>query len=226
VSRRAAPARRPLAGYVPAMSNPYGISLDREWTEWAAKARVSPTVTAALLLISRSRPLPEIVARLTPGELEQIVGVIGRWPDCFPHGTLAALRSLRATMSRPNHQPASRRPGRINAKGLHTRALTRKLEHPLGAPTERGYARHAHHAKNPGTRPGTRAETARRRMVVEDLMKAGLSVRAISAGTGIPRSSVHRAMAAIVRAQAKQEVAIAEVAKELLGKGLSPRRRG
>ena len=125
------------------MSSPYGITLDREWAEWAAKARVSPTVAAALLLISRSRPLPEIVARLTPGELEQIVGVIGRWPDCFPHGTLAALRSLRATMSRPNHQPASRRPGRINAKGPHTRALTRKLEHPLGAPTERGYARHA-----------------------------------------------------------------------------------
>jgi len=75
------------------MSNPYGITLDREWSEWAAKSGVSPTVAAALLLISRSRPLPEIVARLTPGELEQIVGVIGRWPDCFPHGMLAALRA-------------------------------------------------------------------------------------------------------------------------------------
>ena len=83
------------AEYVQAMSNPYGISLDREWTEWAAKAGVSPTIAAALLLISRSRPLPEIVARLTPGELEQIVGVIGRWPDCFPPGTLAALKSVR-----------------------------------------------------------------------------------------------------------------------------------
>ena len=81
------------AAYVQAMSNPYGISLDREWTEWAAKAGVSPTVAAALLLVSRSRPLPEIVARLMPGELEQIVGVIGRWPDCFPHGMLAALRA-------------------------------------------------------------------------------------------------------------------------------------
>ena len=79
------------------------------------------------------------------------------------------------------------------------------------------------YAKNPGTRPGTRAETARRRMVVDDLMKAGLSVRAISAGTGIPRSSVHRAITAIVRAQAKQEVAIAEMAKEFLGKRLSRR---
>jgi hypothetical protein len=60
-------------------------------------------------------------------------------------------------------------------------------------------------------------------MVVEELRKAGLSIRAISAGTGIPRSSVHRAMAAIVRALAKQEVAIAEMAKEFLGKRLSRR---
>ena len=215
---------KPLAGYVPCMSNPYGITLDREWAEWAAKARVSPTVAAALLLISRSRPLPEIVARLTPGELKQIVGVIGRWPDCFPHGTLAALRSLRATMSRPNHQPASRRPGRINAKGLHTRALTRKLEHPLGAPTERGYARHAHYAKNPGTPPGTRAETARRRMVVEDLNRAGLSIRTIAAGTGIPRSAVHRAVRAIAKAQAKREIAVVRIAEGLLAKGLRGRR--
>ena len=90
---------------------------------------------AALVLISRSRPLPEIVARLTPGELEQIVGVIGRWPDCFPHGTLAALRSLRATMSRPNHQPASRRLGRISAKGLHTRAHALRFGEPISAKT-------------------------------------------------------------------------------------------
>src|SRR6516225_11404624 len=130
------------AGYVPAMSSAYGITLDREWAEWAAKARVSPSVAAALLLISRSRPLPEIVARLTPGELKQIVGVIGRWPDCFPDGTLAALRSLRATMSRPNHQPASRRPGRIIAKSLHGRAHTCRFEHAqsLATPSMPTYA--------------------------------------------------------------------------------------
>lgn len=71
-----------------------------------------------------------------------------------------------------------------------------------------------------GTRPGTRAENARRRMVVEDLWKAGLSVRSISAGTGIPVGSVHRAMRAVARAEAKREVAIAEIVKELLGKSL------
>jgi hypothetical protein len=30
------------------MGNPYGIALDREWSEWAAKFGASPTVAAAL----------------------------------------------------------------------------------------------------------------------------------------------------------------------------------
>jgi hypothetical protein len=63
-------------------------------------------------------------------------------------------------------------------------------------------------------------------MVVNDLMGAGLSVRTISAGTGIPLSSVHRAMRAIARAEAKKEVAIAEIAKALLGKKLHSRAKG
>jgi hypothetical protein len=63
-------------------------------------------------------------------------------------------------------------------------------------------------------------ETARRRLIVEDLMKAGLSVRMISDVTDIPRSSVHRAMRAIARAEAKKEVVIAEIASELLGERL------
>jgi hypothetical protein len=39
-------------------------------------------------------------------------------------------------------------------------------------------------------------------------MKAGLSIWNIATGTGIPVTSVHRAMRAIARAQAKQEVAV------------------
>ena len=69
-------------------------------------------------------------------------------------------------------------------------------------------------------------ETARRRLIVEDLMKAGLSVRMISSVTDIPRSSVHRAMRAIARAEAKKEVAIAEMASQLLGERLPHGRRG
>jgi hypothetical protein len=45
-----------------------------------------------------------------------------------------------------------------------------------------------------------RKETARRPRIVEDLMKAGLSIRMISDATDIPRSSVHRAMRAIAQA--------------------------
>jgi len=61
--------------------NPYGITLDREWTEWAANIGVSPTVAAALLLICQARPLDEIVARLTPRELEQVSlsGPLSAW---------------------------------------------------------------------------------------------------------------------------------------------------
>ena len=47
----------------------YGITLDREWTEWAANLGVSPTVAAALLLI------------------------VGRCQDHFPPGTLLLTRS-------------------------------------------------------------------------------------------------------------------------------------
>ena len=79
----------------------------------------------------------------------------------------------------------------------------------------------AMNTEKPGTRPGTRGETARRRIIFEDLMKAGLSVRAISTGTEIPRSSVHRAMRAVVRAEAKREASVMEVVAQLLGKKLA-----
>ena len=71
-----------------------------------------------------------------------------------------------------------------------------------------------------GTLAGTLAETARRRLIVEDLMKAGLVSRMISGATDIPRSSVHRVMRAVVRAEAKREIAVVELASELLGKRL------
>jgi hypothetical protein len=77
-----------------------------------------------------------------------------------------------------------------------------------------------------GTRPGTRAETVRRRMVIEDLMKLDLSVRAMSAGTGIPPTSVFRAMRAIARAEAKKQVAVANIVEEILGKTLAPAAEG
>ena len=60
------------------------------WTEWAAKEEVSDTVAAAVLLICETRPVHEVVAKLTPGEFERVVDIVCRSPDHFPSGTLAA----------------------------------------------------------------------------------------------------------------------------------------
>jgi hypothetical protein len=75
------------------MSNRYGITLDSEWIEWAATEKVSETVAAAVLLICESRPVHEVVAKLTPGEFERVVDIVRRSPDHFPPGTLATLNS-------------------------------------------------------------------------------------------------------------------------------------
>ena len=81
-------------------------------------------------------------------------------------------------------------------------------------------------SRKPGTRPGTRAETARRRMVVEELMKAGLSVRTISIATDIPPTSVHRAMRAVARAEAKREIAVLKIMDVFLEKAQCGRSKG
>ena len=75
-------------------------------------------------------------------------------------------------------------------------------------------------------RIGMGDETARRRLTVEDLQKAALSVRMISSVAGIPRSSVHRAMRAIARAEAKKQIAIAKMAQDLLSQRPSHGGRG
>jgi hypothetical protein len=63
--------RPPLAGDYRClvMSNRYGITLDSEWLEWAAKEKVSETVAAAVLLICRTRPLHQVVETHTWGSL-------------------------------------------------------------------------------------------------------------------------------------------------------------
>ena len=50
------------------MTNPYGITLNSEWTEWATKEKASETVAAAVLLICETRPVHEVAAKLTPVE--------------------------------------------------------------------------------------------------------------------------------------------------------------
>ena len=79
------------------MSNRYGITLDPAWTEWAANEKVSETVAAALFLICETGRLHDVVAKLAPGEFEKVVDLVGRWPDHFPSGTLAALKNCSPT---------------------------------------------------------------------------------------------------------------------------------
>ena len=107
------------------MTNPYGITLDREWSEWAAKFGASPTVAAALFLISERHPSHEVMAKLTPGEVEQVAKIVRRWPDCFPPGSVDALKSRSLTLAQPpsvgvSADPTSkRRPARVGAESFH-----------------------------------------------------------------------------------------------------------
>ena len=118
-------------------------------------------------------------------------------------------------------QPAARiKPAGEQMRLAHERRLAMLRAHTPQSDTE---PERAITAEKPGTRLGTRAETVRRRFEVAPLMKLGLSVRTISAGTGIPPTSVHRAMRAIARAEAKQEVAVLEIMDKMLEKTMRRR---
>ena len=109
------------------MTNPYGITLDRAWTEWAAEYGVSPTVAAALFLISVHRPAHEVAAKLTACEFKQVIDVVRRWPNNFASGTLAALETQKHAAQRElttstSTDVASGRPGAgIKASAEDTR---------------------------------------------------------------------------------------------------------
>jgi hypothetical protein len=80
-------------------TNPYGITLSRVWTDWAAQHGVSETIAAALYLVSRSRKADEVVVKLLPGEMERLIAFVQRWPDHYPPGALAALKNSRPASS-------------------------------------------------------------------------------------------------------------------------------
>jgi len=60
------------------MTNPYGITLDRAWTEWATNYGVPSTVAAAVFPMSEARPTHEVMAKLAAGEFEQVVDIVSR----------------------------------------------------------------------------------------------------------------------------------------------------
>jgi hypothetical protein len=220
------------------MANRLGVLLHSDDVRWAAAEHASETVIAAVLLLHQ-RSVEDIAPQLSATELEHVIKLVGRSPRHYAPGTLDALKSGRAASptqtsrslpssakeeaaahphTRPSPRPEAKqgipeRPTRLNAPPKPTGFQ--------GPPARESNGR----AKRTGTPGGTVAETARRRLIVDDLMKAGLSVRQIASATDIPRSSVHRAMVAIARAEAKKQVAITEIAAELLGQKLSHRRR-
>jgi hypothetical protein len=221
------------------MTNAFGVELHSESARWAAAEGVSETVIAAVLLL-HERSVVEIASKLRPDELEQVIKLVGRCPSSYPTGALDALkarcperpsaspRAKPAAEGHPGHTPRTDHPRRLEARmpvGVVNGADARPLERPGGADARQTTGECTNGEKS-GTRIGMVDETARRRLIVEDLMKAGLSVRMIADATDIPRSSVHRAMRAIARAEAKKEVAIAEIAAALLGDRLPHRRRG
>ena len=231
----------PLAGYVLAISNAFGFVLDDTSLRRAVVEGVPETVIAAIYLL-HERSVGEVAAKLTPDELEHVIRLVGRCPSCYPPGTLDALKSKRMALltptagsllssgtakrrAQPRHQ--HRRP---SPRPEVTQGTAERPRRPNAAPKPTGFrgppAREANgKAEKSGTLTGTAAETARRRLLVQDLMGAGLSVRMISGVTDIPPSSVHRATMAIVKAEAKKELAVAEITSELLGRKLSHRRR-
>jgi hypothetical protein len=215
------------------MTNRFGVVLHSESVRWAAAEGVSETIIAAVLLL-HEQSASEIASKLNATELEHVIRLVGRSPSCYPPGTLDTLKGRRQSPS-PDHvaststnvasgQPAARiKPSAEDMRRAQERRLARLRVQATQSVTAR-----APIAPNPvktGTGPGTRAETARRRLVVEDLMKGGLSVRMMSVAANIPPTSVHRAMRALARADAKKEVAVAEIVNELLARGLAPSRR-
>ena len=215
------------------MTNAFRIVLDSASVRRAAAEDVSETVIAAIYLL-HERSVADIVAKLRPGELEQVIRLVGRCPSCYPPGTLDALDGWRQalppapvpsarTNSVASRQPATRtKPSPEDMRRAQEGRLARLHAHAFRTAPE---PEHVVTPVKTGTGPGTRAETARRRLVVEDLMKGGLSVRMMSVAANIPPTSVHRAVRALARADAKKEVAVAEIVNELLARGLAPRRR-
>jgi hypothetical protein len=103
---------RAFAG-VGAMGNRYEITLDPVWAKWATEHGVSETIAAALFLLSKKREAEEVVDKLKPDELKLVVEVVEHSPECFPQGTLTALKDSRPTsspdMSGPSDLPVAGR---------------------------------------------------------------------------------------------------------------------
>jgi hypothetical protein len=105
------------------MTNAFGVVLDSASLRRATIEGVSETVIAAIYFL-HERSVDEIVAKLRPSELEQVIKLVGRCPSCYPPGTLAALKD-RGRPPSPKPQP-----------GEHTNPGPERL-HRADEPTSR-----------------------------------------------------------------------------------------
>ena len=109
------------------MANRFGVALHPKDVRWAAAEAVSETVIAAVLLLHEHR-VDEIVAKLTPSELEQVIKIVGRSPSCYPPGAYAALKAKRNLSPPPTESlppNAKEQAGRIHRADHRSRMQTR-----------------------------------------------------------------------------------------------------
>ena len=127
------------------MTNRFGVLLHPDDVRWAAAEGVSETVIAAVLLL-HERSVDEIVPKLHPAELEQVIVLVGRNPRLYPPGTLEALKSKRNASPTPMAEsPAKKQtPSTAGAdhplreqtracRGFGTAAQQSTVEHASGA---------------------------------------------------------------------------------------------
>ena len=136
-------------GTLGAMGNPYGITLDDASLRWAAAEGVPESVIAAICLLDE-KSVDEIVAKLSPVELEQVIKIVGRSPRGYPSGALEALKGKRNLASpqpptqrlalKPGQPAARTNPGTERSRWIHARRFNApRLEVPQTS-TERATA--------------------------------------------------------------------------------------
>ena len=124
----------PLAGYVAAMRNAFGVILDDASIRRAAVEGVPETVIAAIYLL-HERSVDAVASKLTPDELLHVIRLVGRCPSCYPPGTLDALKHRLQT-------PAPQPPSVSASTDLMSRGGTRaSMAVPMRSDSSAGRAR-------------------------------------------------------------------------------------
>jgi hypothetical protein len=132
-----------------AMGNPYGITLDDASLRWAAAEGVPESVIAAICLLDE-KSVDEIVAKLSPVELEQVIKIVGRSPRGYPPGAYDALKGKRnlaqpqppteRLVLKPGQPTARTNPGTEGSRGVRARRFNAPRVKVPQSSTERATA--------------------------------------------------------------------------------------